>query len=119
MQKKKSKVSDMTRLRSAVRKVWQWSIVRREALAKARLSKGIYRCNSCEREDVRAQEIKVDHIEPFAPLHGLKNLADWGDALVRLFDPDNHQALCESCHDIKTQIENLARKNYRKSGSSL
>ncbi len=118
LKKKKAKVSDITRLRSAVRKVWSWSQVRRETLTAARLRIGIYRCAGCGRE-TPTQEIKVDHIVPFAPIQGLNNLIDWGAALVRMFDPSNHQCLCEvPCHKIKTATENSQRRTYKRSGKS-
>ena len=116
--KKKAKISDVTRLRSAVRKVWSWSSVRRDTLTAARLRLGVYRCAICKRE-TPTQEIKVDHIVPFAPIQGLNNLADWGAALVRMFDPNNHQAVCEvPCHKTKTATENSARRIYKRSGKS-
>ena len=115
MKTKKAKVSDISRLRSSVRKAWMWSVVRRECLSKARIRLGVYLCASCA-EETPAKEIKVDHIIPFAPVQGLNNLEDWGEALVRLYDPDNHQALCTLCHTLKTKEENLQRRIYKKYG---
>jgi 5-methylcytosine-specific restriction endonuclease McrA len=69
-------------------------------------------CDGCGSE-VKAKEKQVDHIDPFTPLTGFKSLEDWGPALVRMFDLNNHQILCETCHQIKTEQENLERKKLR------
>ncbi len=108
---------DLTRLRSAIRRVWSWSEVHKSTKAAARIERGIYRCNLCKNE-FGPTDIRVDHIDPFTPLEGFKTLTDWGPALVRMFDPNNHQVLCILCHSLKTKEENLQRKTLRKSGTT-
>lgn len=106
------KFNVQSRLRSAIRQVWLWSDVHKEACTKGRTRRGVYLCNFCKR-DTPAKEKRVDHIDPFTPIEGFKSLLDWGPALVRMFDPNNHQILCVECHLKKTKEENLRRRKYR------
>lgn len=107
--KTKKRIPDTTRLRSAIRKVWLWSDVHKNAKARARVARGVYQCEGCQ-ELTGAQDVHVDHIEPFTPIEGFNSLRDWGPGLERMFDLDNHQVLCKPCHSEKTRRENLARK---------
>lgn len=63
-----------------------------------------YRCASC-RGEFTATNIEVDHIEPIVdPKIGF---VDWNSFIERLYCPaSNLQALCKSCHKIKTKKEN-------------
>jgi 5-methylcytosine-specific restriction endonuclease McrA len=99
-------------IRAALRKVWLWSPIHGEAQAKARIRRGVYVCNVCATE-VGPKDKNVDHIEPVTPLQGFKSLEEWGPALQRMFDPENHQILCLSCHKLKTSDENLQRKKLK------
>lgn len=99
-------------IRSSLRRVWLWSPVHKEAKAAARVRYGVYRCASCKTE-CPASKAEVDHKIPVTPLEGIKELKDWGPAIVRMFDLKNHQVLCESCHSKKTKTENEARRKLR------
>lgn len=98
-------------LRTAIRRVWLWSQVRREAKKRFVVEPGKSFCNKCG-VIVASDEVAMDHIDPMTPIHGFRNLIDWGPALERTFDPSNHQALCHSCHTEKTQIERKNRQRY-------
>lgn len=112
MKKKKSPISTKTRLRSAIRKVWLYSALRREVLARARVSRGVYKCEKCFKL-VGNKEIEVDHIIPATPPSGLETQEDWGYFIWNLLfiTIDRLMALCSECHQIKT---NLDRENSKK-----
>ena len=69
----------------------RWAAVRRVVL-----DRDGYRCRECG----RAGRLEVDHVKP---------LADGGAP----FDPVNLQALCRSCHIVKTRRENAERNPVR------
>lgn len=84
---------------------------RTEALKRARISRGVYKCNMCEGEFKR-KEMHIDHIKPVIDYKGFTT---WDDYIDRLFcDVDGFQVLCAPCHDNKTSIENEIRKSRKK-----
>ena len=98
-----------SKVRSALRRVWQWSPQRREALARARVAYGRYRCAACSR-DVGPRDISVDHITPCGTLNpDLSNLTEF--AIRMMFG--ELQGLCDSCHQTTTNEERRARKSAR------
>ena len=61
-----------------------------------------YQCNQCKGW-FPEKNINVDHIQPAGSLNCA---ADLGPFVERLFcEVDNLQCLCESCHNVKTQLE--------------
>lgn len=97
-------------IRSALRKVWRWSPMRRQALADARVGYGRYRCAQCK-DTFGPKFIAVDHKIAATP-----DEADWTwDAFIaRLFCPaDGLQILCDFCHERKTKQEREAKKAAR------
>ena len=67
-----------------------------------------YLCAGCKNE-FKATQINVDHVEPlgktpdFPPV---KDSGDWANWLTRLFcGVENLQVLCEECHKTKTANE--------------
>ena len=97
------------KLRSAS---YRWKY-RSEAIKKARVSRGMYRCAMCGRKDLKKGDYAVDHVNPVVSLEGWDgNL----DIYIRrmLVKTDGWQILCkEPCHDLKTQTEVQIRKMHR------
>jgi hypothetical protein len=84
---------------------------RGEALKKARVSRGQYRCAKCGAISDR-HGVQMDHREAVVdPKVGYVNLDTWVDRL--LCDESNWDCLCISCHDIKSIGENKVRKQTR------
>lgn len=103
MKKKKTPVSTKTRLRSAIRKVWLYSSLRRDALARSRVERGKYRCEKCNKI-VSNKEIEINHKNPATPSHGIETQEDWGYFIWNLLfiTLDGLEALCETCHQEHT-----------------
>lgn len=88
-------LSDLIKIRSAVRRVWSFSYPRRLVVARAKTKDGFAKCEKCKRI---VPKITVDHIEPIGKLEG-----DW---IERMFVPSNKlQALCSECHRGKTKVD--------------
>ena len=68
-----------------------------------------YRCAHCLQE-FTSKDMEVDHVQPVVnPLTGFES---WDVFIDRLFcEQDNLQAICKSCHKIKTKQEKTIRKN--------
>jgi 5-methylcytosine-specific restriction endonuclease McrA len=105
---------------AAARKTWRWSLERREVLKKARMAKGIYKCDECSRavfivdyitnrkRKRRKIDGAVDHILPIGK--GPKKWSDYKKWYEKLFCPiENLQFLCTECHLIKTNQEKAAK----------
>ena len=83
------------------------SPARNEALKKARISRGLYVCNSCGHEFKR-REVQVDHIKSVVSELGFQNFDEY---INNLFcDVNNLQVLCKPCHRVKSQTENKKRR---------
>jgi hypothetical protein len=87
---------------------------RKEALQKARVSRGKYKCAMCEDDKLYGpKEINVDHIEPVLSPH--EGFIDFNTYIDRLFcDVNGFQILCIHHHDIKTALEDEIRKLAKK-----
>lgn len=83
---------------------------RNEAKAKARISRGIYQCNSCK-DHFGPKEIVIDHINPVVPLTGFEDLGKYVESLF--CSVEGLQALCTGCHDKKTETENKLRQEIK------
>ena len=76
------------------------------AMARQRLERGLYQCESCK-GSFGPKEINKDHIEPVIPVTGFKS---WDETIERMFaKSDGYQILCLMCHDAKTLVENQMR----------
>jgi 5-methylcytosine-specific restriction endonuclease McrA len=101
---------------SVLRKASRFWAPARECLTKARIARGMYKCQSCSAV-VGNKEIKIDHIDPVIPIEGFQT---WDDVINRLFcEEDGYQAICKKCHDEKTKKENTQRKAFRKEKAVL
>lgn len=105
-----------------------------DALKKARVERGKYKCDTCGRVlgMIKSEVVKkgkrrikykvpleMDHIEPVVPLNGSihrnNGRIDWNIYIDRLFvKPEGYSAKCGQCHDSKTAIENSMRQFYDK-----
>lgn len=97
---------DPARLRSAVRRVWQWySEPRKIAISRCRVARGLYRCERCHTIDT---VIQVDHIEPCGDVFS-------NGYLTRLYcSSQGLQGLCEKCHKEKTAYDRKLIKAHLK-----
>ena len=101
---------------SVLRKASRFWAPARDCLTKARIARGIYKCQMCSKI-VNSKEIKIDHINPVIPIEGFKV---WDEVVERLFcEEDGYQAICKDCHDLKTKKENDQRKAFRKEKAVL
>lgn len=101
-------------IRSALRKIWRWSVERREALKNAQClvaGKKAFRCEGC-RKPQRPHLVVVDHKRPVVdPERGFVN---WDDYIKRMFAPlKDLQVLCKKCHGKKTKEENKCRRKAK------
>lgn len=105
-------------IRSAARKIWMWSPMRKEAIANARLPGRPYRvgcaiCGMAMRESVKPPLFAVDHIVPASEPSAL--IHNWNNFFDRLFVPaSENQVLCHPCHNSKTARENASRVKPKK-----
>jgi 5-methylcytosine-specific restriction endonuclease McrA len=84
---------------------------RKEAIKKARVSRGLYECAKCNGH-FRHGEFQLDHVNPVDDPH--TGFVSWDDYISRLFVAvDLWQILCTQCHAAKTLYENEIRKQIR------
>ena len=76
--------------------------LRREALSKARIKRGVYQCYKCKR-GYKLPSMEVDHrvavINPLEAKH--PPAIEYSFIVKRLYNPLNLQVLCKSCHAAK------------------
>jgi 5-methylcytosine-specific restriction endonuclease McrA len=96
----------------ALRRLSYKTPMRRIALAKARVARGKYKCESCGKIG-GPKTIAVDHVHPVIEITGFK---DWDTFIERLFcEVSGLQILCKDpCHNAKTKAENKARRLSKK-----
>lgn len=99
----------------ALRRFWLYWEPRQTVVKNAMVSRGFYKCNVCKGESFKRNELHVDHIEPVQNVQFA--MTTWYDLILwitRLYvDVDKLQAICPTCHDIKTRTENNMRKFYK------
>lgn len=96
MIKKQNTAIKHGRIIAALRRVWLYSEIRRDCINSAKVSKGRYKCNTCQKAFSR-KEIQCDHIIEVG------KFLDWNTFIEKLFCPiENLQVLCKNCHLIKT-----------------
>jgi hypothetical protein len=107
MAKKKKKYNPKTKIVPAVRRIWFYSPLRREAVNRAKEGE-YYRCEKCHGLQ---EKVHIDHIDPCVPLTGWEGFDSF---ITRLFcEPDKLQAICEKCHSKKSLEETKTRKENR------
>lgn len=98
-------------LMSALRRLSRFWAPINEKKKQALVFRGNYRCEICSKV-VNTKDIKVDHINPVVPIEGMDS---WDQVINNLFcEIENLQAICNSCHDMKTTDEINKRKDFRK-----
>ena len=103
-------------LMAALRQQSRYWFPKTECLKNARVDRGKYQCATCS-VIVGPKDIKADHISPVIPLEGFDS---WSEVIKRIFcGIEGYQALCKTCHDTKTKIENTKRKSLRKEKAVL
>ena len=86
---------------------------RSEAIRKARVDRGLYKCASCLGL-FKNGEFQLDHIKPVVDIKKEQTtMDDYIDSL--LCDVDGFSVLCHPCHEGKTLIENNMRVVKRNS----
>ncbi len=106
MKKKDKPLFNKSRLRGYIRREWMYSKLRQQALAAARLERGVYKCNKCEKT-FGPKEIEVDHKVKVTPSQGLNTGKDWGILIDRMLycGIEGIDVMCKSCHSEKTKEE--------------
>lgn len=93
-----------------------------ECLKEARVARGEYRCATCDNivpatirdpeSGKRVKGIVVDHIDPVIDPN--VGFVSWDSVIDRLFvELPGLQAICHSCHKIKTDAEKAQAKERR------
>ncbi len=97
---------------AALRKIWQWSVIRRQALTMAwSKERREWKCKGCGAW-LGAKERVVDHISPVIPVAGFDN---WDNVIKRMLEPalEDLQVLCKPCHKAKSNAENAERRKFK------
>ena len=99
---------------------WKWKPTS-DVLKKARIRKGWYLCNGCNKEvpasivvdGKRVKNVSVDHIIPIVdPTRGFTT---WDEFINRLYvEVDKLQCLCRECHNSKSKQERTIATERRK-----
>ncbi len=85
---------------------------RKAAIKAGRVSRGKYRCASCEGEEFGPKDIQLDHVIPVVDEE--VGWIDWNTYIDRLFcGEENFQVLCKPCHAAKTFFEQEIRKQVK------
>jgi hypothetical protein len=112
-----SKYSINSSIRSALRKLWLYSPYRREAMARARISRGVYMCENPDcAKIVGPKDIQVDHIVQATPPGGIQKPEDWGIFIKNLLycGVEGLHVLCKPCHLQKTNEEKRIESERKK-----
>ena len=97
----------MKELRRVHQKWW----CKDKAKIKARISRGKYLCATCG-QLYGPREIALDHISPV--INPETGFIDWNTYIKRLFiEESGYQVLCKACHTLKTNEENIIRREQK------
>ena len=110
---------------SALRMLSRWWTPKQEAIGRARIKRGVYKCELCWTEwpwtlpplkgkKRKRKNINADHIREVVPVTGFTT---YDDFIKRLFvSAEQFQSLCWECHswpNWKTQFENKERRTIK------
>ncbi len=111
--KPKSEKAIKNEIRARMRQLFIWySESFTLAKNKAKISYGLYQCESC---GAMVKDIEIDHIDPVVPIDVKTSDLSLDEYYSNLFcDPENLQAICNNCHTTKTDLENKARLETKK-----
>lgn len=111
------------RIISALRQLSRWWWPKNECINKARVRRGVYKCEICWKEwpktlpapawkTKRINNILADHIEPVVDTK--KWWVSYDEFIKRCFVwVEWFQALCNECHKKKTSEEREERKKFK------
>lgn len=106
-----------TYLKAQARRIWGWSLERKEVKRRAAVPGGMFRCESCNDSPLKRTEVEIDHVE------SVENVGvwdGWDNWLNRLFCPAEGLALiCKACHTKKTNKDSAERRAARKAPKPL
>ncbi len=72
------------------------------------------RCEECEKLEPKSYMV-VDHKNPVVPVNRSLEEMTWDELVNNLWTKlDNLQALCDTCHTVKTKAENKERRKLKK-----
>lgn len=90
---------------------YRWKY-RSDAIKKARVDRGLYKCAQCGDSNLKKGDYLLDHVEPVVSLDGWDG--NWDTYIKRMFvGTEGFQVLCHPCHSIKTDLEVQIRKIRR------
>jgi hypothetical protein len=93
---------DIAKIRTAIRKVWHWSVPRKLCMKRATRPDGFSQCEKCKK---KVPKVFIDHKIAVG-------LVD-GGFIDRLFCPSKGlQALCKTCHGAKTRDERAELREF-------
>lgn len=100
-QNTKTKSEFYGKFRSAIRKIWMFSAIRRAALSKQKVAPNAYLCEHCKKI-YKSNEVEVNHKDSCG---SLSSFEDFTPFVSRMFneDLDNYEVLCKPCHKIFTK----------------
>lgn len=97
---------------SALRKIFRFSPLRREALLRAKTKKGLYKC-AISKKSFPVDQVTVDHKEPVVDVK--QGFIGFDVFISRLFcHPDNLQVINKTIHSKKTKEEMAERRKNKK-----
>ena len=111
-----------SKITSALRMVWSYSPMKREALKRAEVGTKFEKTarsgrkykaphHKCEKCGEVVEDAKTDHIVPVVGYEGFK---DWQIYIDRLMvDSSGLQILCRPCHDALTIVQKEIRKKMK------
>lgn len=111
-----------SRVISALRQLSRWWYPQQEAIARARVERGKYKCEQCwtiwpvslppeKGKKRKRKNIQADHIFPVVPVNWFTSYDNW---IERCFVSSEHYlAICYACHSQKTKTENIERRIIR------
>jgi len=113
-----------SKIMGALRKAFAWwkpmqdakKLCRRPSQSSNKRLKFEYQCAACQNWFPEA-ETRIDHIVSCGTLRHVDDVAQYIKNLTSE-DPAGYQILCTCCHQIKTNAENDARREFRKIRSS-
>ena len=100
----KTKAQFFGQFRSAIRKIWLFSAIRREAVKRAKVAPNQYLCAHCN-NPFKSNEIEVNHK---IPAGSLREFEDFSPFIEKMFQEDLNklEVLCKPCHKMFTYKKN-------------
>ena len=99
----KTKSEFFGNFRSAIRKIWMYSGIRKQAMAHARIAPNKYLCEKCK-HIFKSTEVEVNHIIPAGALSSFEHFSPF---IERMFPItiEHLEVLCKPCHSEFTKEE--------------